>query len=194
MKMEPLKSGRLKIWMTQSDMQRFGLSFETMNARDDATRHAVLKLLNIAQQRYAFFSCDGLTVEALPISDGCLLLLTPGRHRPTFPVPQPTVYTIHSADDLLRFGNSLSQMPKNELPTASLFGWEQEYRLILYTDTATSESCKRLLLEFAEPIAHSYTAAAYTEEHGHALAVGNALQRLLTARGSHAPTPPDPPH
>lgn len=195
MKMEPLKSGRLKIWMTQSDMQRFGLSFETMNTHDAATRHAVLRLLSIAKQRHAFFACDGLTVEALPISEGCVLLLTPeGRRRTCMPA-KPTVYTIRSADDLLRFGDSLSRVPKSKLPTASLFGWEQEYRLILYTDTdaATAEPCNRLLTEFAEPIADSYSAAAYTEEHGRALAVGNALEQLITARGSSAPTPPDPP-
>ena len=193
MKMEPLKSGRLKIWMTQSDMQRFGLSFETMNTRDTATRHAVLRLLSIAKQRHAFFACDGLTVEALPISEGCVLLLTPEGHRQTCSLPKPTVYTIRSADDLLRFGSSLSCVPKSQLPPASLFGWEQEYRLILYTDTLTTEPCHRLLTEFAEPIADSYPAAAYTEEHGRALAVGNALEQLITARGSSAPTPPDPP-
>lgn len=194
MKMEPLSSGCLKIWMTQSDMQRFGLSFETMNARDTATRQAVFKLLNVAKLRHAFHVDEGLTVEALPIDNGCLLLLTPGRHRPLFALPQPTVYAIHNADDLLRFGNSLSHISQNDLPTASLFGWKQGYRLILYPDITTSEPCKRLLSEFAEPIADSYTAAAYTEEHGHALAIGNALQRLFTAHGSHAPEPPDPLH
>lgn len=195
MKMEPLKSGRLKIWMTQSDMQRFGLSFDTMNTRDAATRHAVLRLLNIAKQRHAFFACDGLTVEALPISEGCVLLLTPGGHRRAYTPAKPTVYTIRNADDLLRFGNSLSRVPRHKLPAASLFGWEQEYRLILYADTdaLTAEPCNRLLLEFAEPIANGYSAAAYTEEHGRALAVGNALEQLLTARGSSALTPPDLP-
>ena len=125
MKMEPLKSGRLKIWMPQADMRRWGLSFEHMDARDAATRHAVLRRLTIAQQRHAVFAREGMTIEALPVGDGCLLLLTPGRRYSLLSLPEPTIYTIHSADDLLRFGNSLSQMPESTRPAASLFGWEQ---------------------------------------------------------------------
>ncbi len=193
MKMEPLKGGCLKIWMTRADMQRFGLAFEQMNARDAATRRAVLKLINVAQQRLAFRAEQGLTVEALPLSDGCLLLLTPGRRRELFPTAEPAVYTIHDADDLLRFGDSLGGLAEEQLPAASLFCWKQGYRLILYPDIVSGEPCKRLLYEFAERVADGSAAAAYTEEHGRPLAVGNALHRLLTAHGSPAPTLPDPP-
>lgn len=188
MKMEPLHSGSLKIWMSHDDMHRFGLSFATMSARDTATRQAIFRLLHIARRRHIFPDDKGLTIELLPVDSGCLLLLTPG-HR----YPKPAVYAIHTADDLLRFGDSLAQLPVRDLPTASLFGWDEEYRLILYPDL-NFDSCKQLLSEFAEPIANGYITAAYTEEHGRTLAVGNALERLLTAHGSPQQVPLDPPH
>ena len=49
MKMEPLKGGCLKIWLTETDMQHWGLCFDRMRARDETTRRAMLKLISSAR-------------------------------------------------------------------------------------------------------------------------------------------------
>ncbi len=184
MKMEPLDSGCLKIWMTHADMLSWGLDFDRMSVRDTATRHAVLKLIHLAQERLALPLSTGMTVEALPLEDGCLLLLTPGHPRCQTRAAQPAVYAIRTADDLLQLGGRLSLLPKHRLPCASLFEWHTGYRLILYPDTLPSTPLRRLVGEFAELIGKGSTTAAYTEEHGSPLVIGNALQRLLTGRES----------
>ena len=179
MKMEPLSSGRLKIWMTESDMHYWGLVFDRMDARDIATRRAVLRLISIARQRLFLPLRDELTIEALPLRDGCLLLLTPTR---SFLPKTPSVYAIHHANDLLQLGDTLARLSPRAFPAASLFGWKNEYRLILYPD-ATIRLREDLLGEFAEPIPVGH---AYIEEHGTPLIIGTALQRLLTVHGSPA--------
>lgn len=178
MKMEPLKGGCLKIWMSETDMQHWGLQFDRMDARDEATRRAVLRLIHVARERLAFRADDQLTVEVLPLEDGCLLLLTPMRAPSWFRLPQPAVYLIRSADDLLRLGDSLCHIPTDSLPPTSLFAWGEAYHLIVYPDTVSLLRLRRLLHEFAAPIAVGYPAAAHTEEYGKPLVIGDALHRL----------------
>lgn len=178
MKMEPLRGGCLKIWMTQADMQHWGLQFDRMDARDEATRRAVLRLITVARERLALGAISELTVEALPIDGGCLLLLTPLDAAPLFRRSEPVIYTVRSADDLLCLGRGLCRLPASALPSSSLFGWERGYRLIVYPDATTGTACRRLLSEFSEATAKGRAAAAYTEEHGEPLLIGDALQRL----------------
>lgn len=193
MKMEPLKGGCLKIWMSGTDMHRWGLRFECMSAEDTATRRAIHRLIHIARQREALRANDGLTVEALPADEGCLLLFTPQRSFVPLRSPKPIIYALHNGDDLLELGDRLCRWDPRVLPAAALYGWGQGYRLIVYADPTPVPTLHRLLSEYAQPVAAGYAAAAYTEEHGTPLIPTQALQRL-TARESPEPTPPVEPH
>lgn len=177
MKMEPLKGGRLKIWMTAHDMERWGLRFDAMDTADRATGRALLRLIAVARERAALAIGDGVTVEALPLEGGYLFLLTPSDTLPSS-AEQPVICTFENENDLLSFGRGLRPLAKTLLPPSSLFGWGSGYRLIVYPSPTLPRSFKRLLKEFATPTARGYPAAAYTEEHGRALSVGDALQRL----------------
>ena len=176
--MEQLKSGSLKIWLTHHDMEHWGLVFDRMAADDIATRHVILRLLRVAEERLLLPTDTDVTVEALPIDGGCLLLLTPHSAFSRVRLHEPTVYSFFTADDLLHFGRCLQALSPRLLPTSSLFGWQREYRLIVYPDIPLQSDCRRQLLEFATPAAKGYVAAAYTEEHGVRLVIGDALQRL----------------
>ncbi|MBR2339023.1 MAG: hypothetical protein IKA63_06115 [Clostridia bacterium] len=189
MKIEPLKSGCFKIWMTENDMQRWGLRFDDMSADHRATRTAVMRLLAIVKQRTDLHA-DGMTVEAVPVEGGCLLLFTPHGRRPLFRMPQPQIYALHTADDLLQLGEGLSA--DDALPAASLYSWGDEYRLILYAGVGGTRGSHLPLAECAEKVGEGTASAAFIEEHGQPITVGNALHRLCAARGSHPPVPPRP--
>ncbi len=195
MKMEPLKNGSLKIWMSDWDMQRWGLQFEHMGAHDEATRRAMLRLISVARDRHLLHPNGDLTLEALPLGNGCLLLVTPNRREPLLALPQPLVYHLRNADDLLQLTDGLRRLPARHLPAASLFAWPTGYRLIVYPHgTKHHTVCCRLLCEYAQPITDPL-AIAHTEEHGTALCIGDAFQRLqITAPATGQPTPPDRPH
>ena len=179
MKIERLPSGSYQIWMTDADMQRWGLRFETMGAQDAATRAAIRRLLQLLGHRGLWTNGVSLTVEAVPIEQGCLLLFSPKREWPLCAVLCPQIYALNSAGEVLQLGQALGET--ETLPSASLFLWGEEYRLIVYPDPRTSR-CEQLpLSEFAQPIAQGHTAAAFTEEHGQTITVGNALHRLREA-------------
>ncbi len=175
MKMEPLDGGRLRVWLSAADMQRFGLAFENLGADDGATRRAIRRLSAIARLRHLLYDDRVLTVEALPTGDGCLLLITPQPHA----LPQPTVYAVRGADRLLQLRGKLQLLRHRTFPAAALFAWGTEYRLVVYPTVQDCRACRRLLDEFAEPIAAGTVAVAHTEEYGIPLLRDNALERLL---------------
>ncbi len=178
MKIESLHNGCLKIWMTDSDMRRWGLQFESMAASDQATRAAVTKLLRIARQHEDLPLDGAMTVEAVPVESGCLFVITPQRLRPLLPMPSMQIYALNSADDVLQLGAGLRGEERRMLPAASLYRWGEAYRLILYPGFCAGQDLRRLLSEFADKVGEGVAAAAFVEEHGTPLAVGNALQRL----------------
>lgn len=180
MKIETLRDGAFKIWMTDTDMHRWGLRFEDMSADDAPTRAAVMRLLHIARQRDVFPEAVGIMVEAVPVADGCVLLFTPRRKRPCFRMPHAKVYALAGANDVLQLGAGLSSAV--ELPTASLYGFGEEYRLIVYPGLCAWQDTCRRISEFGRLAGEGSAVAAFVEEHGNAIAVGDALNRLRESR------------
>lgn len=175
MKIEQLPSGSYQIWMTETDMFRWGLRFETMGAGDAATRTAISRLLQLLHHRGLWDQGESLTVEAVPVEHGCLLLFTPKGERTLCPAPRPQIYALAGVSAVLQLGRALGET--KQLPAASLFSWGEEYRLIVYPDLHVPRP-NRLLSEFGHCVAQGAVAAAFTEEHGGAITVGNALHRL----------------
>jgi hypothetical protein len=120
-----------------------------------------------------------MMVEAIPVEDGCVLLLTPEHRRPLFHMPQAQIYAFHNVDDVLQFGEALKGAALPELPTASLYEWDSEYRLILYPGLCPLRDSRFLLSEFAQQVGEGTAAAAFVEEHGTPVTVGDALHKLV---------------
>ncbi|MBQ7037978.1 MAG: adaptor protein MecA [Clostridia bacterium] len=187
MKIEPLNSGDLRIWMTDDELCRWGLRLDDMKAGKPETSRTIRRLLGIARQRQAFSGNGSVLVEALPLDGGCLFLFSsPDRFASIAALPQ--VYTLDSAEAVLQFGERLSAKGQEYLPPASLYRQGEGYVLILYRGLGTAGGCRRLLQEFGRCTGEGYVAAAYVEEHSQPITVGNALQRLCAAYGSLPPT------
>ena len=77
MKMELLESGCLKIVLSNEDLEEMGLTFDRLDYRNAETQRAIQRLLLLARQETGFHHNGDLTGEAIPLEDGCLLLLTP---------------------------------------------------------------------------------------------------------------------
>ncbi len=187
MKIEPLNSGDLRIWMTDDELCRWGLRLDEMKAGTFSTTRAIRRLLGVARQRQPFYSNGSVLVEVLPLAGGCLFLFsTPDRPAPAAALPQ--IYALDSAEAVLQFGERLSAKRQESLPPASLYRQGEGYVLILYMGLGTAGGCRRLLQEFGRCTGEGYVAAAYIEEHSQPITVGDALQRLCAAYGSPPPT------
>ena len=187
MKIEPSQRGRVKIWLTAADMRWWGLTFDTMSRTDAATRSALVRLLQLVRQRMVLPQEGAIRVEALPVEDGCLLLLTPSGDLLLREWMPPHIYALSTADDVMELGAALTAVSDEALPQSSLYQWGGEYRLVVYADTVRSGEWHGVLSEFADCVGKGYARVAHLEEHGDAVTVGNALNRL---RAAYAPLPP----
>ena len=192
MKMEPLGSGDLRIWMTDTELSRWGLSLDDMRQGTPTADRAVRRLLGVARQRLVFHADGQIQVEVLPISDGCVFLFTADRPRPPATTALPQIYHIASAEELLQLGQVLAATPGASLPAASLYRSGEGYYLIVYAGLGPITGYRRLLHEFGTCVGEGHAAASFIAEHTEAVTVGEALYQLLTAYGSRLPTPPHP--
>ncbi len=193
MKIELLENGCLKIVLSNEELEDMGLTFERLDYRNAETQRAIQRLLQIARQETGFHHNGDLTVEAIPLEDGCLLLLTPTFVRRRIRMKKavgPYIYRIADIDGLFRLAENWSrldarggEMGPSDTAAAgsSLYHMEDAYGLVLYPAIPLTREASALLQEFAQPAGEGDAAAAYTAEHGTPLAIGDALPRLWRA-------------
>ncbi len=180
MKMEPLNSGDLRVWMTNAELRRWGLEMEHMQDGSPTTERALIRLWRIARSRMPCAVGGRVTVEALPLSGGYLFLFS----CTAADTAQAQVFSLDSAEAVLQLGDALAAQPQSALPFASLYRQDAQYLLIVYAGFGTARRCCRLLEEYGECIGEGDTAVATVEEHATAVTVGDALHRLCAACGS----------
>lgn len=189
MKMELLESGCLKIVLTNEELEEMGLTFERLDYRNAETQRAIQRLLLLARQETGFHHSGDLTVEAIPLEDGCLLLLTPAYVRRRVRMKKavgPYIYRVSDIDGLFRLAenwNRLQGDAQERTMTAgsSLYQLGSAYGLVLYPAVPLTKEVNALLQEFAQPAGEGDAAAAFAAEHGRPLAIGDALPRLWQA-------------
>lgn len=193
MKMELLENGCLKIVLSNDELEEMGLTFERLDYRNMETQRTIQRLLQIARQETGFHHSGDLTVEAIPLEDGCLLLLTPTFARRRVRMKKavgPYIYRVEDIDGLFRLAENWKRMDARlqaagpsdwTAAGSSLYHMEDAYGLVLYPATPLTREANALLQEFAQPAGEGDAAAAYTAEHGTPLAIGDALPRLWKA-------------
>ena len=186
MELTRLHNGCLRIWLTETDLERMGLSFDRLDASDPTTRLAMGQILLAAEQQTGFIPSGNLMVEALPIQNGCLLLLSPIGDSQSWKPKRaggPYIYAVETAEQLLRLAENWKRFAVREelLPASSLYRWDTHYRLIVYPAASFPPGMRQLLTEFTTETGEGDAAAAFIAEHGKALLIGNALPRLSAA-------------
>lgn len=188
MQMEPLAGGCLKILLSSEDLARYALSFDTLDYKNEPTRRALSALLREAQTVCDFPLNEPLLIEALPIEDGCLLLITPDRSGRRVRLKRssgPYIYEVESTDRLLQLAGGLARLSREQnhrfVGSSSLYRYGNTYHLVLYPLHPLPARLRRLLDALTTPRGQGDSAAAFSAEHGTAVSVGDALERLTAA-------------
>lgn len=186
MRMEQTDTGLLKILLTGDDLTELSLSFETLDYRDSHTKEVLQRLIREAAKTVGFLPSEHMLIEALPVDDGCLLLVTPskpGRRLRLKRAGGPYVYQVESADRLLQLGQGLAHLSQTAAfwGSSSLYAFAPGYRLIVYPAKTLSTPLTHVLGSLCERIGEGDAAAAFAAEHGTPVAIGNALEKLCAA-------------
>lgn len=188
MQMEPLNNGSLRILLTGEDLARYALTFDTLDYQNEPTKKALNDLLQQAHQQYRFPLGDTLLIEALPMEDGCLLLISPnhsGRQVRLKRSAGPYIYEIESTDRLLQLAGGMTRLCRDNhtlfIGSSSLYRYGSKYHLILYPLTPLSTRLRRMLGTLSTLRGQGDAVAAFSAEHGIAVSIGDAVERLTAA-------------
>ena len=191
-KMELMGNGFLKVYLMEEDLFALGLTFDGLDYDNPATKEAIQAILLAAREETGFDAAGGLVVEAIPVEGGCLMLFTPTAPHRRVRLKRavgPFVYEAEDAEQLFRLADGISRLrpePEGRLMPwtgSSLYQFGEKYRLVLYPSASLPKGVGDLLQEFVRTAGEGDAAAAYTAEHGRAIAVGDALTRLCSAVG-----------
>lgn len=145
MKIEPISNGNLRIWLTEDEIQSWGLE-----DGGGGVRRLVRRALSAAGHRPAARVC----AEMIPVEGGCVLLVTDEVHKRHL----PTVFAVTGEDTLMevyaRWHPQWECVPQ-------IYEMGEDYHILLY-----SEEGESLLREYGRRLGCGEGMAAHTAEYG----------------------------
>lgn len=179
MERERLGNGCYRVFLSDEELQEWGLSFERLSGRSPCTR-ALLSALLVAVSEGDAFDAEGITAEVFPVEGGCFLLFSPGlpRERPPQTALSPLCGEFENPDTLLEFCKAAKRL---SLLSSSLYTYNGRLWLVLYPRAESAVHARDLLSEWECSVASGQAAAAFFSEHGAPVYSGDALERLNEA-------------
>ena len=187
MKFERLSSNRIKIFVTEDDLDLWGLSVQHIVKNTPEAQEIFWYIIKKAESETGFVAGEArLMVEALPQrGTGILLFMTKleeedttdrkGRNMP-LKRPEARAVSFPTFDSVCE---AIRGMP---LKTESrLYECRGHYVLILRKEGESAAFLR--LLEFGDPVAVSDYSMAYLREHGRLLLKNSAVETLHTYFG-----------
>lgn len=186
LKVEHIARRRLRIWLTEEELQAWGIRFRQLGESRVQTERLLHKVMPSVRQ--FFPSSVRVSVEAIPVEGGCVLLVGTEGLR----AGGPLVCRVEQLDALYALAEQwLSQetAPVNN----SLYLMEDAYLLVLYPVEPLSLRRQALLREYGNGTVYGEAAAAYADEYGRLLVAGEAM-KALTGCASGPQALPDQTH
>lgn len=163
MKIEPIDNGNLRIWLTDEEIEEWGLT----DSRGGGVRRLVRRALSAVGRRLT----SRTVAEMIPVEGGCVVLVS--TYIP--PIALPAVYA--ADEEAVAQIGARWRVPTGE--RAQVYAVDDGYRLVVYSDDRLEEKSDALLREYAQPLGGGAGLAAHVAEYG----------RLITAL---VPAPPVP--
>lgn len=163
MKVEEITNGSLRIWLSEAEMQEWGLS--PSGEEKQAAIRLVRRIL-----RHVPRPAERLLAELIPVEGGSVLLVSAAQP-PT--AGTPAVYRLFGVDALLELVAQWRALPAAEMPACCLYEREGEYDLVVYPAQPLSRRQRWLLAEYGQPVGYGEGLAAYCAERGRLLAAGS---------------------
>jgi len=158
MTIEMLNKGTILVLMAQEDMRRYALSFEDGSAPEQGLKKL---LYRVGEECGIDYSGKSFLVEALPSSDGCLLIISVKRVR--------KVYRIKRSEkrDLCVFDTAdmlLDWLLLGEGAGGSVYRYRSKY--VLIPALAASKRTLALMGEYGRPVKANAVETARIREFG----------------------------
>lgn len=190
MKIEEIRTGCVRIWLTADDMARYGITYRDM-ARGDARTDRMLRCVLAVVAQYTGHASARYTVEALDTGEGCLLLVTASAY--TSSVQPPFVCAVTQPQKLFRL--AADWCAGQTTAYSELYATEHGYILVIHPAPDDVPTSIQRLYRYADRVECGQAAAAAAAEYGTLISQGDVIERLaITAPAPSAPATQDPWH
>lgn len=180
MTVEPIENGCVRVWLTDTELQEWGL---------DQPQPSAGRIRRLIRQVSAAAGWSGprrVTAELIPVDGGGVLLISPWVRSPA---DTPSVYHLQDGDTLLDLLRQWRYITEENLPSCLLYGGEGGYYLAVYPTEPLSDRRQHLLTEYGTLIGEGEGLAAHCGEYGTLIRAG-----WLTEPAPPLPVLQDPTH
>ena len=186
MKFVLVDSDKLKVSLTQKDLEEMGISYESIDYSDENTRKALVSLLEKGRAQTGFNPRRAkLYIEVFPSQDGgCVIYYTRLQGGEVFaagrfvPGPSPVVFAFDSSEALIQACSGAKRRCIHRILRSRLYLLEKQYRLVIWSLDYSDNVSVLFLSEYGRPVGEGAVLAAFTEEHGKLLICENAIETL----------------
>lgn len=184
MEISLVSEDKLKISLTQLDFEKLGISFSDMNYTDEATRSALLTLLENAKREVGFAPRGAKLFVEVHQNDegGCEIYFTcirrPARLSDSKAVISPAVFEFEKVNDLIAGASKALERYGHRIYKSSLYLLGKKYRLLVYHLDYSDKLSVYFLSEFGTKLGNDEILASYTIEHGREIIADTALDVL----------------
>lgn len=169
MQIKWVPNGTLCMYISHRELAGWGVTFEEMQEGDARTDKAVRRLLAAACKQVGV-QTGGVTVEAVPVDGGCVMVATP---RQTLSVH---IFQLATADAVMQLGG----VHIDSVEASSLYAYAGAWYLVVFAPHMRVFEYITLC-EYGERVTGDRHLAAYLAEHAQAVYIGDALERLYVA-------------
>ena len=174
MERERLGNGRYRVFLSDEELQDWGLSFERLSVRSPCTR-ALLSALLVAASEGEPLSAEGMTAEVFPVEGGCFLLFSGEDGEPASEDRTPLCAAFSDVNALFSFCKAAKDVAA---VSSSLMTYDDRPWLLLTPGGDQAARTAALLSEWDCFVTCGQAAAAFLAEHGTLVFCGDALERL----------------
>lgn len=182
MTFQRLSKDKIKIQLSQMDMDTFSIQYEQLDCQDPHTRETILTLLELAEQETGFYPNDGhLFVEAYPAASGCTLYFTAiaGEQAPEQDaVCTPLVFSFTDLDTIISGASALFRTYGHRIFQSILYYGEGIYYLVIRPLDQSQLQSVMLLSEYGTLIGKGRLAVAHLQEHCKCLMQEEAIEHI----------------
>ncbi len=175
MERERLGNGCYRVFLSDEELQDWGLSFERLSMRSPCTRALLSALLTDAFEG-ELLPADGIIAEVFPVEGGCCLLFSRESKRENATYNSSPLCVVFSDVDALF---SFCKAAAGTCPAGgSLYVYDGCPCLVLIPTPARMAQTTALLSQWECSVQYGEAAAAFLAEHGSLVFAGDALERL----------------
>lgn len=184
MNIERIDNSRIIVSLCNKDMEKFSVTFETLNLSDIHSRKVLKEILCYASYQTGIqLKNKKILIEAMQYEHGCILLITlsdKNKKRKIYRIKNRSdiyIFGFENADCFLNCINAIYHIHENKY-SSSAFELDGKYYLAVQPTTSLKSKYLQTVNEFSSEVKYGKINFEILKEHASVIASKNAVETI----------------